>query len=209
MEFNRQTFCVILQTCLCLPSINFEKGVYDTRHLDSKTLDVNTSRRVAQFVTITFDNVIFTDENRFQFYRYTRNRWDKYGHCQKMVPKFSPTVTVWGRISKLGLSPLVLVNWNISCQVLWTFWRTFKFSHYPRIATYTRDWFPAASRDRATMASCFTQLKPYRNCLADHERPCWKLSAQTNRWLENNNRGNMDESGDNWRNLLLNLLYNL
>ncbi len=41
-----------------------------------------------------FDNVIFTNESRFQFYRYTRKRWAKFGHCQKMVPKFSPAVTV-------------------------------------------------------------------------------------------------------------------
>lgn len=39
-----------------------------------------------------FDNVIFTDESRFQFYRC--KRWAKFGHCQKMVPKFSPAVTV-------------------------------------------------------------------------------------------------------------------
>lgn len=69
-----------------------------------------------------FDNVIFTNESRFQFYRYTRKRWTKFGHCQKMVPKFSPTVTVWVGISKLGLTQLVSVNGNISaiksCEIL-------------------------------------------------------------------------------------------
>lgn len=69
-----------------------------------------------------FHNVIFTDESRFQFYRCTRKRWAKFGHCQKMVPKFSPAVTVWGGISKLGITPLVSVNGNISaikyCEIL-------------------------------------------------------------------------------------------
>lgn len=39
-----------------------------------------------------------------------------------MVPKFSPAVTVWGGISKLGITPLVSVNGNISaikyCEIL-------------------------------------------------------------------------------------------
>lgn len=61
-----------------------------------------------------YDNVIFTDKSRFQFYRCTQKRWAKFGHCQKMVPKFSPAVTVLGGISKFGLTPLVSVNENIS-----------------------------------------------------------------------------------------------
>lgn len=69
-----------------------------------------------------FDNVIFTDESRFQLYRCTRKRWAKFGHCQKMVPKFSPAVTVWGGISKLGLTPLVSVSRNISAIKYCKFW---------------------------------------------------------------------------------------
>lgn len=41
---------------------------------------------------------------------------------KKMVPKFSPAVTVWDEISKLGLTPLVCVSKNIStiknCEIL-------------------------------------------------------------------------------------------
>ena len=60
-----------------------------------------------------FNNVIFTNESMCQVYRCTRKMWVKYGHCQKLVPTFSPAVTLRGCISKLGLSPLVLVNENI------------------------------------------------------------------------------------------------
>ena len=60
-----------------------------------------------------FDNVIFTDVSRLQLYRCTRNMWAKYGQCQKMVPHFF-IGTVREGISKLGLSPLVLVNGGIS-----------------------------------------------------------------------------------------------
>ena len=42
------------------------------------------------------------------------------------------------------------------------------------------------------MASCFTKFKPHWKCLADHERSCWNISAQTNQWLENNNHENME-----------------
>ena len=51
----------------------------------------------------------------------------------------------------------------------------------------------AASRDHTRMASWFIRFKPYKKCLADYERRCWKTSAQINWWLENNNCGNMDE----------------
>ena len=44
------------------------------------------------------------------------------GPGQKMDAKFSPTITVWGGICKLRLSPLVLVKGNISsvknCEIL-------------------------------------------------------------------------------------------
>ena len=59
-----------------------------------------------------FDNVIFTDESRFQFYQCTRKRWAKFGNCQKMIPMFSPVVTVWDGLSMLGLIPLVCVTGN-------------------------------------------------------------------------------------------------
>ena len=59
-----------------------------------------------------FDIVIFTDSSSFTDVH--EKRCSKYGHCQKMVPNFSPAVIVWGGYGKLGLSPLGLVNGNIS-----------------------------------------------------------------------------------------------
>lgn len=104
-----------------------------------------------------FDNVIFTDKSRFQFYRCTRKRLSKFGHCQKMVPKFSLAVTVWGGISKLGITPLVSVNGNISAIKYFDIlgeglllsnivtndlpYVLQQDNARPHTAAYTRDWF--------------------------------------------------------------------
>lgn len=132
---------------------------------------------------LQFRECDFTDESRFQFYRCTRKRWAKFGHCQKMVPKLSQAVTVWGGISKFDLTPLVSVNGNFSaieyCKILgkglllsnivtndlpYVVQRqTAHCSLYPRLVH-------TESRDRNKMVCCFPRFEFNRNCLADHER---------------------------------------
>lgn len=75
-----------------------------------------------------FVNVIYTDESRFQFFRYTWKGWAKFGHCEKMVPKFS-TVVPGG---------LEEASWLILWQNI-----NYMFLHqnnvWPHTATYIRD----------------------------------------------------------------------
>lgn len=101
----------------------------------NKIVDVNANRRAAYYADthpkwlaplianecakriifiVNFDNVVFTDESQFHFYRCTQKTIDQnFVDLSKNVTRSSSAVTI-GRISKFGLTLPVFVTGNIS-----------------------------------------------------------------------------------------------
>jgi transposase len=59
-----------------------------------------------------FDNVIFTDESRFQFFRCTRKRWAKFGHCQKNGAEVLTSCYGMGWHKQVGINPACFSKWK-------------------------------------------------------------------------------------------------
>ena len=66
-----------------------------------------------------FRNVFITDECMFQLHRNTVRQWCKSNQRpMKQVPKFAPSVMVWGALSCKGFYLKVLPTGTVKCQVL-------------------------------------------------------------------------------------------
>ena len=148
----------------------------------SLMIDVHKANRLAwcnTHIDHDFDNVIFTDESVFQFYRTCTKRWSRDGKCERMVPKFSPRLTVWGGISKVGVTPLIFVKGNINsekyCQILQEGlvesvigqsgipYMLQQDNARPHTSAYTKQWFQDNNIDLLDFPAASPDLNPIEN----------------------------------------------
>ena len=81
---------------------------------DDRHSKVRSSGLVYRTCSRYFSQCDFTDESKFQFYRVKRKRWVKFGRSEKWYRNSpTPSVTVWGGISKLGMTPVIFIPGNI------------------------------------------------------------------------------------------------
>jgi hypothetical protein len=69
-----------------------------------------------KFIDFRFDNVVFTDESYFQFFRVTQKQWGK-SRKESPVPKWSSQIMVWGGVSIRGNTPLVIVGGTMNSDL--------------------------------------------------------------------------------------------
>lgn len=102
---------------------------------------INRVNWCQEHVRTRWNQWIFSDESRFQLFRHQEGHWAKTRSIVG-VPKFGPSIMVWGAISAKGKSDLVIVKGTMDSvkyqEVLASVDDTFK-TLFPRGFTYMKD----------------------------------------------------------------------